>query len=69
MASAGVVSTVWSARGGAGAVPGGPGRATRRWPAGGPRPAGTPDGGGLVVLRGLVEHVLDVLSGDCCAYR
>ena len=60
---------VRSARGGRGAVPGRPGRGCRRWPAGGPRAAGAPDGGGLVILRCLVQHVLDVLGGDCCAYR
>jgi hypothetical protein len=32
-------------------------------------PAGAPDGGGPVVLRCLIQHVLDVLGGDCCAYR
>jgi hypothetical protein len=50
-------------------VPGRPGRGGRRRPAGHPRPAGAADGGGLVVLRCLIQHVLDVLGGDCCAYR
>ena len=50
-------------------MPGRPGRASRPWPASGPRAAGAPDGGGPVVLRCLVEHVLDMLGGDCCAYR
>ena len=63
-----LVSTVL-AGGGRGAVPGGPGLASRHWPAGGPCPAGAPDDGGPVVLRGLIQHVLDVLGGYCCAYR
>jgi hypothetical protein len=60
---------VRSARGGRGAVPGSPGWASLHRPAGGTRQAGAPDGSGPLVLRCLIEHVLDMLGGDYCAYR
>jgi hypothetical protein len=56
------------ARGGRGLAPGGPGWAGRH-PGRQPSPAGAPGSGGLMVLRCLVEHVLDVLGGDSRAYR